>query len=343
MTHSEHRTPPLVVVVTPVYNGGRFLAETIACVQAQTYSNLVHVVLDNGSTDATADIIRDSQGGRVPVAAYRNASVLRQVDNWNAAVALTPPEARYFRLLCADDLMAPSAIEQMVALAETDPSIGLVGSLQGVGGTAASPARIDGGGLPDEMQVFDGRWLVKTYLMRLHGALSPTHMLIRRRYLDEESQFYAADQLSFDVEVCLRLLQRCKYGFIHDVIGWTRVHDESVTATLAARDQTYIAEWLEWINRHGARIMTPLELERCRRAHLRHYFRRLLLWRFRDRNQALLQNHLAMLERQGIKPTLKAYLEALLDWLWLAGRRQRHRVGEARGMRARAWAELRWT
>jgi len=340
MKPSEHLTTPLVAVVTPVYNGARYLAQTMDCVQAQTYSNLVHVVLDNASTDATADIIRAYQGGRVPVAAHRNTSVLRQVDNWNAAVARTPPEACYFRLLCADDLMAPSAIEQMVALAQTDPSIGLVGCLQGVGGTQGSPARIDGGGLPDEMQVFDGRWLVKTYLMRLHGALSPTHMLIRRRYLDEEPQFYAADQVSFDVDVCLRLLLRCKYGFIHDVIGWTRLHDESMTAILAAPNQTYIAEWLDWINRHGARIMTPLELKHCQRAHLRHYFRRLLLWRFRDRNQALLARHLAILHRHGVEPTLRTYCEALLDWFWLAARRQRHRVGEASSMRARAWAEL---
>jgi len=342
MMHTEHRTP-LVAVVTPVYNGARYLAETMECVQAQTYPNLVHVVLDNASSDATPDIIRDYQGGRLQVAAHRNASVLPLVDNWNAAVALAPPEAGYFRLLAADDLMTPSAIEQMVALAESDPAIGLVGCLQGVGGTQASPARIDGGGLPDEIRVFDGRWLAKTYLMRLHGALSPTHMLIRRRYLDEEPQFYAADQLSFDVDVCLKLLPRCKYGFIHDVIGWTRVHEESVTATLAAqKSQTYIAEWLDWIDRHGAGIMTPLELERCRCAHLRHYLRRLLLWRFRDRNQALLEHHLAILGRHGVKPTLNAYLEALLDWLWLAGHRQRHRTGEARDMRARAWAELRW-
>jgi len=304
---------------------------------------LVHVVLDNASTDATPEIIRSHQGGRVPVLAERNASVLRQADNWNAAVSLAPRQARYFRLLCADDLMTPHAIEQMVSLAETDSSIGLVGSLQGVGGTETHPIRVDGRGLPTDMQVFNGRWLVKTYLMRLHGALSPTHMLIRRSLLDEEEPFYRPDHVAFDVDVCLRLLPRYKYGFVHDVIGWTRVHDESMTAMVAAPNQTYIAEWLDWIDHCGAETMTPLEFDRCRRAHLRHYFRRLLLWRFKDRKQTLFERHMAILSKHTVKPTLRAYSEALLVWLWLAGSRQRHRVGEATSMRARAWAELQRT
>ena len=38
---------PLVAIATPVYNGAEYLADTMACVQAQTYPNLVHCVLDN--------------------------------------------------------------------------------------------------------------------------------------------------------------------------------------------------------------------------------------------------------------------------------------------------------
>jgi hypothetical protein len=165
-------------------------------------------------------------------------------------------------------------------------------------------------------------------------------MLIRRGFLDEYRPFYREGQAAFDVDACLRVLPRCKYGFIHDIIGWTRVHDESMTATVSSPNQTYIAEWLGWIDRYGAITMTPLELDRCRRAHLRHYFRRLLLWRFKDHNKTLFDRHIAILSKHGVKPTIWDYAKALLFWLWLAGSGQRYRVGEATSMRERAWAEL---
>ena len=205
-----NRQQPLVAVITPVYNGAAFLQDALACVQAQTYPNLIHIVLDNASTDATPELIAKAQGGCVPILARRNAALLRQIDNWNAAVGLCPPEAAYFRLLCADDTMPPDAIEKMVVLAETDPEIGLVGCLQAVGSEEAKPERIDGQGLPPHIPVYDGPWLVKTYLMRLHAGLSPTHMLIRCRFLETEKPFFRKGQVSFDVQACLRLLQGCK-------------------------------------------------------------------------------------------------------------------------------------
>src|ERR1700731_169502 len=57
LTMARTNDPPLVAITTPVYNGERYLGETMACVQAQTYPNLVHLVVDNASTDRSAEII----------------------------------------------------------------------------------------------------------------------------------------------------------------------------------------------------------------------------------------------------------------------------------------------
>jgi len=295
MIETRYQKQPLVAVVTPVYNGSPYLEGALACVQAQTYRNLVHVVLDNASTDDTPQVIARAAGGRVPILTQRNPSLLPQVDNWNAVVAMTPPDAKYFRLLSADDLMTPDAIERLVALAESDPEIGLVCSPHGVGGTHTDPARVDGRGLPVEMHVFDGRWLVKTYLMRLHGAVSPTHMLIKRQLLVEGTPFYRKGVASFDTDACLRVVRGCKFGFVHDVLAWTRLHKDSETSHFPLHKQTYVAEWLAWIDLFGPTVMSPSQLAQCRRIHLRHYFRRLLLWRLKQRDKALVDRHLAFL------------------------------------------------
>ena len=72
MTKKPSDTAPLVAIVTPVYNGEQYLAEAMESVQAQTYPNLVHVILDNASTDRTAEIIESFRGRKVPLLVGRN-------------------------------------------------------------------------------------------------------------------------------------------------------------------------------------------------------------------------------------------------------------------------------
>ena len=252
---------------------------------------------------------------------------------------MAPTDAEYFRVLCADDLMSPDAIEKMVAVGSKDPRIGLVGCLIGMGGTSTQPERVEARGLPTDRDIFDGRWAVKGYLIGLHGGLSPTHTLIRRRFLDEERPLYVDGLLSMDTDACLRVMLRSKYGFVHQVIGWSRLHETSRTSTLN-RHETSILEWLSWIDRFGPSVMGPAELATCRRAALGHHFRRLLVWRFKERNKARYERHLAALEQKSVLPRARDYAEAMLDWMWLVVRNRRDQVGSAPQLWAPTWAEL---
>ena len=89
--------------------------------------------------------------------------------------------------------------------------------------------------------------------------------------------------------------------------------------------------------------MGGAELEVCRAAFLRYYFRRLLLWRFRDGNKPLFDRHVEFLEERGCRPTAFDYLSALGEWAWLALRNRRNEVGVAKSLWPGTWAELRLT
>jgi len=332
---------PLVAVVTPVYNGAAFLNETMDCVQAQTYGNVVHVLLDNASTDATAEIIAQYRDRRVPLVVGRNPATLDVRDNWEAAVRSSPQEARYFLVLCADDLITPDAIEKMVALAEQDSSIGIVACLWTKGTDPSSKTEGTRFGLPADISVFDGRWFVKAYLMQLHLATSPPCQLIRRDILDEIDPFYSSGTMMMDIDACLKVAVRRKVGFVYARLGFTRIHGDRISDRLVQPGRMFEANWLALIDRYGPDVMGAMELGVCRAAFLRYYFRRLLLWRFRDGNKPVYDRHVAFLEERGCRPTVLDYLRALGEWAWLALRNRRNEVGVATSLWPATWAELR--
>jgi glycosyltransferase involved in cell wall biosynthesis len=332
---------PLVAVVTPVYNGASFLSETMACVQAQTYDNLVHFVLDNASTDETPAIIEHFKNCRVPVIAQRNSETIGVKDNWETAIRSSPQQATYFLLLCADDLITPDAIEKMVALAERDPSVGVVGCLWTTGSTPGHTAENSRCGLPADISIFNGRWFVKSYLMQLHYATSPQCQMFRRSVIEETHQFYSNEEMLMDVDACLATCTRWNYGFIHSRVGFTRVHGGSITGRLMQPNKMHDANWLALIDRFGPIVMSPSEFSECRGAFLRYYFRRLLLWRYQDRNKVLFDMHIAFLKERGVSPTVFDYVGALFEWVWLALLNRRNEVSTARSLWANTWAELR--
>jgi glycosyltransferase involved in cell wall biosynthesis len=99
----------LVSVVIPCYNAERFLAETLDSAFAQTYPHTEIIVIDDGSTDGTAGLIR-SYGHRLNVkfGANRGASAAR-----NLGTALACGE--FIQYLDADDLLLADAIERRVS------------------------------------------------------------------------------------------------------------------------------------------------------------------------------------------------------------------------------------
>jgi len=305
---------PLVAIATPVYNGARFLADTMECVQAQTYPNLVHCVLDNASIDATPEIIARFRGGRVPLITARNATTLPHIENWNAALELVPSGASYFRVLAADDLIVPECIEKMVALGEQNPHAGVIGCQEWVNKS------LHGTDLPSDRSVFAGRSLVRgTLLMEIDFPY--VHCLFRYPSGGIPKNFYDTEHhgvrlLCTDVDAVMRVLSQSCCAYVHEPLTITR-WPGSVQSTESNPNKQDIWSFLQLIDRWGPTVFdTETEYLKCRARYLRCYYLHLLHWAT-QRKFKLVEQHQSWLRAASVRPTILDYAHAVVEWPFL--------------------------
>lgn len=110
---------PTVTIGVPVYNGARFLCETLESLVAQTFDDLEVVISDNGSTDDTEAICRAFAARDDRIRYYRNPSNYGAAANYNRLVDLARGEL--FRWNAADDFCSPDALEKCVRALRADP------------------------------------------------------------------------------------------------------------------------------------------------------------------------------------------------------------------------------
>lgn len=109
-------TDTLVSIITPCYNGERFVAQTIRSVLAQTYENWELLVVDDGSGDSSAEIIRGfaESDSRIRLIQQENAG---SAAARNAGIRAA--QGRYLALLDADDLWEPEFLARQLEFMES--------------------------------------------------------------------------------------------------------------------------------------------------------------------------------------------------------------------------------
>lgn len=115
---------PKISVCIPVRNGGAFLPLAVDSVLRQAFADFELIIVDNCSTDGTAEWLasKAAQVGRIRF--YRNAADVGMTRNFN--VSLSYATGEYVQSLCADDLLSPGSLQRMADALDADPSATLV-------------------------------------------------------------------------------------------------------------------------------------------------------------------------------------------------------------------------
>ena len=231
-------TKPLVWVVTPVYNGEPYLRECIESVLAQTYERWEYTILDNCSTDRTAEIVGEYVANDARIRLRQNTQFLPMIANGNAALRLIAAEAKYCKVVHADDALFPECLERMTDLAERHPSVAVVTSY------ALWGDEVRHLGVPYPIEVVDGREICRSTLLgKSYVFGSPTSLLLRAAGVRVRDAFYNEQNLHADTEVCFELLADADLGFVHQILTRTRVHPDAMT-TGSVKINTFHDAWL---------------------------------------------------------------------------------------------------
>ncbi len=115
---------PLVSVVMPVYNGEKYLKESIDSILNQTISDLELIIVDDGSTDRTSDIIKSYSDKRIVY--IKNEVNLRISRSLNKALEASKGE--FIARMDADDISLPKRLQKQIEYMNNHPEVEVCGS-----------------------------------------------------------------------------------------------------------------------------------------------------------------------------------------------------------------------
>jgi glycosyltransferase involved in cell wall biosynthesis len=304
---------PLVSVVTPVYNGEKYLAECIESVLAQTYKNWEYMVVNNCSTDRTLEIIQHYARQDTRIRLHNNTEFLSLLQNWNHALRQISAESKYCKVVHTDDWLFPDCITQMVQVAEANPSVGIVGAyvLEG------NQVKCDG--LPYPSTVVSGHEICRASLLdsNFYPFGSPTSILVRSDLIRKRKAFYNEANMHADTEVCYDVLRETDFGFVHQVLTFTRMHKQSNTSSFCKRYNTYLLGKLTLLKNYGPTYLSHAEYEQRLERRLNTYYTYLAKSILQRREKEFWAYHQEGLKKQGFSFSWGKLFRAVVSEMYI--------------------------
>ena len=224
---------PRVTVLTPVYNGEKFIEECIQSVINQSYQNWEYVIIDNKSTDNTRIIAERYAEKDKRIQVYTNEEHLPLMQNLNYSYKFLSKNSKYCKVVHADDWLFTDCISKMVIHAENYPSVGVVSSYYLRGG------KVTMDGLPYPSHFIEGKRAARDFLFNeVNYFGTPSVLLLRSDLIRKREKVYDESNQFSDVSACLDLFTESDFSFVHQVLSFIRPHHNSETALLF-REKNY--------------------------------------------------------------------------------------------------------
>lgn len=236
---------PLVSIVTPLYNHERYIGRCIDSLRKQTYTKWELVVVDDGSTDGSANVVKQYQDSRIRYVHQANKGVKRLAETMNSGVRLTQGEL--VTMMASDDTWPADRIARQVPVFE-DANVVLC---YGYGTLIDENDRVIGMGLDPAKHVthLDNKPVGSILHEMLVVNWIPQYtVLIRRSALDAIGLYLQPEGLfAEDYPTHLALAMKGEFRYIGGPLGNYRMHVDQMTRNhrliMAQTDVPYLKDF----------------------------------------------------------------------------------------------------
>lgn len=214
---SAFEVAPKISVLMPVYNGERFLQEAVDSILAQTFTDFEFIIVDDGSTDGSLEILTKLQDPRIRIVRNRNnQGVVRSLNDGLAAA-----QGEFIARMDADDISRPDRLSKQIVFLETFPEIGVLGT--GIRIMDSSGVRIPAKKLFTEHEAL--RWGLCFSTSIMH----PTVMM-RRKIVEEAGGYNQEMAQAEDYDLWRRLSAVTRLANLPDELVDLRRHETNASS-----------------------------------------------------------------------------------------------------------------
>lgn len=240
-----------VTVLMPVYNAAAYLPEAMESILGQTFRDFEFLIIDDGSVDESAEIVRSYGDSRVRLVSTGNRGVAEALR-----LGVELAAGAYIARMDADDAAVPARLSKQVAVLEREPDVAVVHSkVDYVDGRG----RVIHAGMGDPTSDLQTRWNLVWHNVPFHSTT-----MIRASFLRLNDLNYRADMdLAEDFDLWNRIAMLGKFRFMPEVLLRYRIHGGAVTKGEKAKYQLAVQGRVvrENFRRYGVDLPAGLETE----------------------------------------------------------------------------------
>ncbi|HTL48433.1 MAG TPA: glycosyltransferase [Verrucomicrobiae bacterium] len=204
----------------PSYNRAHLISEALDSVFAQTFSDYEVILVDDGSTDGTEDLVKKRYGGRLTYVKQENRGISGARNR-----GIESSRGKYIAFLDSDDKWLPEKLARQAAYMEAHPGVGLL---------ATKLVRYEIGGRQEETRQICPPDFPRGFLDLLTGKnfVPTTTTMVRRECLDTVGVFDPELKVAEDWDLWLRIARRYEIFCLDEVLAEHRDHPQKTTQNL---------------------------------------------------------------------------------------------------------------
>jgi glycosyltransferase involved in cell wall biosynthesis len=234
MKYSDNKLP-LVSIITPTYNHGKFISDCIDSVLKQSYQNWEMIIIDDGSTDNTFAIAREyeNKDSRIKAFTQNNIGIFRLGETYN--LALSKAAGKYAAILEGDDIWFPEKLTLQVDAMENNPEAVLCwGKAYRVKPDLSEYYSLSPNDADLDADLFSNNPIGTVAKKTLLGNffMSALTLFMLKSSLDEIGGYVQSHNLPLiDVPTTLHLSMKGKFVYVNEPLGAWRIYPSQVTKT----------------------------------------------------------------------------------------------------------------